>query len=241
MPGLSYLSQYRCPVSPVHQRGHASAGGRYDPWLSSPTIRTLEISTTDLYGLSPDSYFHSVLSHALVFVGLGVHKQSRGIKPSQRWRATQTILVGPVASLVSIMQIGTTWGYYGQTLQIPFRIRILLPDVSRFSFIAAHPDQSLLCVRTAARKKTRSPSNNHRCVRPLCFRPVASLPFLTMGLSQGLRFSLRRFFSHSGQRSRRLSHRVGHAGLAVCILVISRLHGNADPSTPAGRRSLCTW
>ncbi len=60
---------------------------------------------------------------ALVFVGLGVPQTLNGNQTVQTVEgATQTILVGPVASLVSIMQLGTNGGgYYGANSAYPFQ------------------------------------------------------------------------------------------------------------------------
>src|SRR5260370_22471509 len=60
---------------------------------------------------------------ALIFVGLGVRQTIGGYQSVQTVEgATQTILVGPVASLVSIMQLGTNGGgYYGANSAYPFQ------------------------------------------------------------------------------------------------------------------------
>jgi len=60
---------------------------------------------------------------ALIFVGLGVPQTIGGYQTVTTVEgATQTILVGPVASLVSIMQIGTNGGgYYGANSAYPFQ------------------------------------------------------------------------------------------------------------------------
>src|SRR5260370_10834845 len=60
---------------------------------------------------------------ALIFVGLGVPQTLGGYQTVKTVEgATQTILVGPVASLVSIMQLGTNGGgYYGSNSAYPFQ------------------------------------------------------------------------------------------------------------------------
>ncbi len=60
---------------------------------------------------------------SLVFVGLGVPQTLTGYQITKTIEgATQTILVGPVASLVSIMQLGTNGGgYYGANSAYPFQ------------------------------------------------------------------------------------------------------------------------
>src|SRR5207244_11078640 len=60
---------------------------------------------------------------ALIFVGLGVPQTIGGYQTVTTVEgATQTILVGPVASLASIMQIGTNGGgYYGSNSAYPFQ------------------------------------------------------------------------------------------------------------------------
>ena len=60
---------------------------------------------------------------SLVFVGLGVPQTLSGYQITKTVEgATQTILVGPVASLASIMQLGTNGGgYYGANSAYPFQ------------------------------------------------------------------------------------------------------------------------
>ncbi len=60
---------------------------------------------------------------SLIFVGLGVPQSLIGKQTVRTVEgATQTILVGPVASLVSIMQLGTNGGgYYGTNSAYPFQ------------------------------------------------------------------------------------------------------------------------
>jgi K+-transporting ATPase ATPase A chain len=60
---------------------------------------------------------------ALILVGLGIPQTISGYQTVTTVEgATQTILVGPVASLVSIMQIGTNGGgYYGANSAYPFQ------------------------------------------------------------------------------------------------------------------------
>jgi len=60
---------------------------------------------------------------SLVFVGLGVPQTLTGYQITKTVEgATQTILAGPVASLVSIMQLGTNGGgYYGANSAYPFQ------------------------------------------------------------------------------------------------------------------------
>ena len=60
---------------------------------------------------------------ALIFVWLGVPQTISGYTVVKTIEgATQPILVGPVASLVSIMQIGTNGGgYYGANSAYPFQ------------------------------------------------------------------------------------------------------------------------
>src|SRR2546427_9923477 len=64
---------------------------------------------------------------SLVFVGLGTPQTLTGYQivktvEGATTQATQTILVGPVASLVSIMQLGTNGGgYYGANSAYPFQ------------------------------------------------------------------------------------------------------------------------
>src|SRR5262252_1502854 len=60
---------------------------------------------------------------SLVFVGLGVPQTINGYQTIRTLEGTsQTILVGPVASLVSIMQIGTNGGgYFGANSAYPFQ------------------------------------------------------------------------------------------------------------------------
>ncbi len=60
---------------------------------------------------------------SLIFVGLGVPQSLTGYTTVKTVEgATQTILVGPIASLVSIMQLGTNGGgYFGANSAYPFQ------------------------------------------------------------------------------------------------------------------------
>jgi len=85
---------------------------------------------------------------AVVFVALGVPQSLGGYFPVKTVEGTsQTILVGPVASLVSIMQIGTNGGgYFGANSAYPFQnpspatdilqiyLMLLLPTALVFAF-----------------------------------------------------------------------------------------------------------
>ena len=124
MPGLSYLSQMTAVqflqftsaatglcVAVAMVRGFVShsqnMGNFYTDFVRSLTRLFLPLCFVA----------------ALIFVGLGVPQTIGGYQTVTTVEgATQTILVGPVASLVSIMQIGTNGGgYYGANSAYPFQ------------------------------------------------------------------------------------------------------------------------
>ncbi len=124
MPGLSYLSQMTAVqflqftsaatglcVAVAMVRGFVSRsqnmGNFYTDFVRSLTRLFLPLCFVA----------------ALIFVGLGVPQTIGGYQTVTTVEgATQTILVGPVASLVSIMQIGTNGGgYYGSNSAYPFQ------------------------------------------------------------------------------------------------------------------------
>ena len=124
MPGLSYLSQMTAVqflqftsaatglcVAVAMVRGFVSRsqnmGNFYTDFVRSLTRLFLPLCFVT----------------ALIFVGLGVPQTIGGYQTVTTVEgATQTILVGPVASLVSIMQIGTNGGgYYGSNSAYPFQ------------------------------------------------------------------------------------------------------------------------
>ncbi len=124
MPGLSYLSQMTAVqflqftsaatglcVAVAMVRGFVShsqnLGNFYTDFVRSLTRLFLPLCFVA----------------ALIFVGLGIPQTIGGYQTVTTVEgATQTILVGPVASLVSIMQIGTNGGgYYGSNSAYPFQ------------------------------------------------------------------------------------------------------------------------
>ena len=124
MPGLSYLSQMTAVqflqftsaatglcVAVAMVRGFVShsqnMGNFYTDFVRSLTRLFLPLCFVA----------------ALIFVGLGIPQTIGGYQTVTTVEgATQTILVGPVASLVSIMQIGTNGGgYYGSNSAYPFQ------------------------------------------------------------------------------------------------------------------------
>jgi len=124
MPGLSYLSQMTAVqflqftsaatglcVAVAMVRGFVSRsqnlGNFYTDFVRSLTRLFLPLCFVA----------------ALIFVALGVPQTIGGYQTVQTVEGTtQTILVGPVASLVSIMQIGTNGGgYYGANSAYPFQ------------------------------------------------------------------------------------------------------------------------
>ena len=124
MPGLSYLSQMTAVqflqftsaatglcVAVAMVRGFVSRsqnmGNFYTDFVRSLTRLFLPLCFVA----------------ALIFVGLGVPQTIGGYQTVTTVEgATQTILVGPVASLVSIMQMGTNGGgYYGANSAYPFQ------------------------------------------------------------------------------------------------------------------------
>jgi potassium-transporting ATPase potassium-binding subunit len=124
VPGLSYLSQ----MMAVQFLQFTSAATGI--CVAVAMIRGFIVHSKDLGNFYVDFtrtltriLFPLCFLSSLVFVGLGVPQSLTGyqiVKTVQG--ATQTILVGPVASLVSIMQLGTNGGgYYGANSAYPFQ------------------------------------------------------------------------------------------------------------------------
>src|SRR5207249_10070974 len=105
---------------------------------------------------------------ALIFVGLGVPQTIGGYQTVTTVEgATQTILVGPVASLVSIMQIGTNGGgYYGSNSAYPFQNPNPASDIFQILLMLLIPTSlcfvfgQLLGKRREDRKSTRLNSSH---------------------------------------------------------------------------------
>ncbi len=115
-PGLSYLSQ----ITAVQFLQFTSAATGV--CLAAAMIRGLIANSKDMGNFYSDFvrsltrlFFPLCFVAALVLVGLGVPQTLGGYQTVTTLEgASQTILVGPVASLVSIMQLGTNGGgYYG--------------------------------------------------------------------------------------------------------------------------------
>ncbi len=124
MPGLSYLSQ----VTAVQFLQFTSAGTGL--CVAVAMVRGFISRSQNLGNFYTDFvrsltrlFFPLCFVAALIFVGLGVPQTIGGYQTVQTVEGTtQTILVGPVASLVSIMQIGTNGGgYYGSNSAYPFQ------------------------------------------------------------------------------------------------------------------------
>jgi K+-transporting ATPase ATPase A chain len=124
MPGLSYLSQ----ITAVQFLQFTSAATGL--CVAVAMVRGFISRSQDLGNFYTDFVrsltrllFPLCFVAALIFVGLGVPQTIGGYQTVQTVEgATQTILVGPVASLVSIMQIGTNGGgYYGANSAYPFQ------------------------------------------------------------------------------------------------------------------------
>ncbi len=124
VPGLSYLSQ----MMAVQFLQFTSAATGI--CVAVAMIRGFIVHSKDLGNFYVD--FTRSLTRlllplcfiaSLVFVGLGVPQTLSGYQIARTVEgATQTILVGPVASLVSIMQLGTNGGgYYGANSAYPFQ------------------------------------------------------------------------------------------------------------------------
>ena len=123
-PGLSYLSQ----MTAVQFLQFTSAATGI--CVAAAMIRGFIVNSKDMGNFHVD--FVRTLTRlllpfcfvaALIFVGLGVPQTLNGYQTVKTLEgATQTILVGPVASLVSIMQLGTNGGgYYGANSAYPFQ------------------------------------------------------------------------------------------------------------------------
>src|SRR5438552_2577324 len=128
VPGLSYLSQ----MMAVQFLQFTSAATGIS--VAIAMIRGFVAHSKDLGNFYVDFtrsltriLFPLCFVASLVFVGLGVPQTLTGYHivstvEGATTRATQTILVGPVASLVSIMQLGTNGGgYYGANSAYPFQ------------------------------------------------------------------------------------------------------------------------
>ena len=133
---------------------------------------------------------------ALIFVALGVPQTIGGYQTVSTLEGTpQTILVGPVASLVSIMQIGTNGGgYYGANSSYPFQNPNQASDIFQILLMLLVPT-SLCFVFGQLLGKRRE-------VRPIIIGAYALfaldllLAFLpNYGLGQGIEVRFGGFFS----------------------------------------------
>ena len=124
IPGLSYLSQ----MTAVQFLQFTSAATGLA--VAVAMIRGFKAGSQNLGNFYVDFtrsltrvLFPLCFLSALVFVALGVPQTLSGYQTVTTIEgATQTILVGPVASLVSIMQLGTNGGgYYGANSAYPFQ------------------------------------------------------------------------------------------------------------------------
>src|SRR5437867_12132589 len=123
-PGLSYLSQ----MTAVQFLQFTSATTGI--CVAAAMIRGFVANSRDMGNFYTDFvrsltrlFLPLCFIAALIFVGLGVPQTLNGyLIVSTLEGSTQTILVGPVASLVSIMQLGTNGGgYYGANSAYPFQ------------------------------------------------------------------------------------------------------------------------
>jgi K+-transporting ATPase ATPase A chain len=124
IPGLSYLSQ----MTAVQFLQFTSAATGIS--VAVAMIRGFKAGSQNLGNFYVDFtrsltriLFPVCFVSALVFVGLGIPQTLSGYQTVTTLEgATQTILVGPVASLVSIMQLGTNGGgYFGSNSAYPFQ------------------------------------------------------------------------------------------------------------------------
>jgi len=124
MPGLSYLSQ----MTAVQFLQFTSAGTGL--CVAVAMVRGFVSRSQNLGNFYTDFvrsltrlFLPLCFVAALIFVALGVPQTIGGYQTVTTVEgATQTILVGPVASLVSIMQLGTNGGgYYGANSAYPFQ------------------------------------------------------------------------------------------------------------------------
>jgi potassium-transporting ATPase potassium-binding subunit len=124
IPGLSYLSQ----MTAVQFLQFTSAATGI--CVAAALIRGFVANSKHMGNFYSDFVrsltrllFPLCFVSALIFVALGVPQTINGYQiVSTLQGSTQTILVGPVASLVSIMQLGTNGGgYYGANSAYPFQ------------------------------------------------------------------------------------------------------------------------
>jgi K+-transporting ATPase ATPase A chain len=124
MPGLSYLSQMTA-VQFLQFTSAATGLCVAVAMIRGFIARSQNLGNfyTDFVRSLTRLFFPLCFVAALIFVGLGVPQTIGGYQTVQTVEGTtQTILVGPVASLVSIMQIGTNGGgYYGANSAYPFQ------------------------------------------------------------------------------------------------------------------------
>ena len=123
-PGLSYLSQ----MTAVQFLQFTSAATGI--CVAAAMIRGFVSNSKDMGNFHVD-FIRSLTRllipicfvAAIIFVGLGIPQTISGYQTVKTLEGTtQTILVGPVASLVSIMQLGTNGGgYYGANSAYPFQ------------------------------------------------------------------------------------------------------------------------
>ena len=123
-PGLSYLSQ----MTAVQFLQFTSATTGI--CVAAAMIRGFVANSRDMGNFYTDFvrsltrlFLPLCFIAALIFVGLGVPQTLDGYRTVTTLEgSTQTILVGPVASLVSIMQLGNNGGgYYGANSAYPFQ------------------------------------------------------------------------------------------------------------------------
>ncbi|HEX4919862.1 MAG TPA: potassium-transporting ATPase subunit KdpA [Candidatus Bathyarchaeia archaeon] len=123
-PGLSYLSQ----MTAVQFLQFTSAATGI--CVAAAMIRGFVANSKDMGNFHVDFirsltrlFLPLCFVAAIIFVGLGIPQTVTGYQTIKTLEGTtQTILVGPVASLVSIMQLGTNGGgYYGANSAYPFQ------------------------------------------------------------------------------------------------------------------------
>ena len=112
---------------------------------------------------------HYAIIASIIFLALGVPQTLNGYTTIKTIEgATQTILVGPVASLDSIMQIGTNGGgYYGANAAYPFMNPSPITNILMISLMLLLPTALIFVFGEMIGKKRRVKTAFMGCLYPL--------------------------------------------------------------------------
>ena len=196
-PGLSYLSQ----MTAVQFLQFTSAATGI--CFAAAMIRGFVSNSKDMGNFHVD-FIRSLTRllipicfvAAIIFVALGVPQTISGYQTVKTLEGTtQTILVGPVASLVSIMQLGTNGGgYYGANSAYPFQNPNPASDVFQIFLMLLTPTS--LCFvygQMVGKKKEARPILWGAYLLFVIDLLIAFIP--NYGLGQGIEVRFGGFFS----------------------------------------------